>query len=364
MSDVSYSRNDPLDTAINELKQVFPGSRLEIERVDVDASGCLQFTAITKDGSRWFTHDDRGLVEQTPLDDAEIPLSSRLAHGKSAKLETISYRPGRRMVIQECLDGSLSILKGYRKKKSTAAMFNHRVAEDAADAGSFQVPRLIRQEKQLETLVFEHLEGTPFHVDESATETCFRIGSLLKRFQDVDRTSDLKIHRAEDELGVIDAWRRKALAGTGKLPSGFDAARGKLDKAMDRLPEPEWGLCHRDLHDGQILMVGGKPALMDFDLLCKGDTALDPANLLAHFSLRSLQGFRGADERTAEACGNALLDGLDHKADAFWNRLRFYQGTAFLRLSLVYLLRPRWVSVTPSLVELAKRCLEEQIRIG
>ena len=77
-----------------------------------------------------------------------------------------------------------------------------------------------------------------------------------------------------------------------------------------------------------------------------------------------MQGFEGVDDRVAEACGAAFLDGLDRSGDPFWGRLRFYQCTAYLRLALVYLLRPRWVEITPMLVTLAKKCLEEQTRIG
>jgi len=355
--------DEPLVAAIRELEQVIADDQIEIERVDVDNAGGLQFTAATRRGTRWFTHDDRGLVEQTPGADADIPLSSKLAQAEAGRLRPVSYRPGRRMVVEERLGGGRAVLKGYRRKKSTTAMFNHRLAEEAAEAGSFLVPRLLRQEAELETLVFEHLDGRPFLLDKSAGEDCFRIGSLLKRFQLFDRASELKTFGPDNELGVLDTWRKKALIGTGRLPRGWEAARQLLLEARDKLADPEWGFCHRDLHDGQILMVAGVPVLMDFDLLCRGDVALDPANLLAHFSLRNLQGFDGVDDRAARICGGALLDGLDRKGDAFWNRLRFYQGTAFLRLALVYLLRPRWSKMTPSLVELARKCLEEQIRI-
>jgi len=364
MSRGSRRSDGPLSAAIRELEQIRVGDELEIERVDVDKAGGLQFTAATGRGMRWFSHDDRGLVEQTPGRDADIPLASALAQADTERMRVVSYRPGRRMVIEESLDGGRQVLKGYRRKKSTTAMFNHRVAEEVAEGGSFRVPRLLRQEAELDTLVFEHVQGKPLILGESASEDCFRIGSLLKRFQLFDRASELKTFGPDEELGVLEMWRKKALIGNGRLPGGWEAARELLQDSREKLADPQWGLCHRDLHDGQLLMVAGAPVLMDFDLLCRGDVALDPANLLAHFSLRNLQGFEGVDERAARLCGDALLDGLDRGGDAFWNRLRFYQGTAFLRLALVYLLRPRWADAAPSLTELGRKCLEEQIRIS
>lgn len=365
MSGLVSSRNNPLTTAVSELKQVFPSAELEIERVDVDASGFLQLTAATPQGERWFTHDDRGLIERKPLSDTRIPLSEKLSSTSAKDLRTVSYRPGRRMVIEEKHNGAITVLKGYRRRKSTQATLNHRVAEEAMESGSFRVPRLIRHEPELETLVFEYLEGDPLLVGKPAVEMCFKIGTLLTHFQGFARSAELRKFQAEDEFAVLDTWRSKAFAGTGSLPKGWAEARRSLDEAHACLSETQWGLCHRDLHDGQFLLVDGKPALIDFDLLCQADTALDPGNLLAHFSLRSLQGFHGADNRTVRACGEALIDGLDRqKDDAFWNRLRFYQGTAFLRLALVYLLRPKWSKLSEPLVELGKRCLEEQIRNG
>lgn len=362
---MGFDTNDPLSTAVRELQQVFPDRSLEIDRVDVDASGYLQLTARTSLGERWFTHDDRGLIEHLPLTDTEIPLARKLADGQASPWRTISYRPGRRIVIETDLDGVRSILKGYKQRRSSKAALNHRIAEEAMEQKSFRVPRLVRHDTENETLVFERLEGEPFHVDEASVETCFRIGARLAAFQQHPRAVELKTFGPREELGVLDAWRRKAFAGAGGLPDEWSETRTRVEAAVERLPSAEWGLCHRDLHDGQVLLVDGQPALLDFDLLCRGDVALDPANLLAHFSLRSLQRFRGADEGTVRACGEALIDGLDRQQDdAFWSRLRFYQATSFLRLALVYRLRPKWSKLSGSLVELGKRCLEDQLRIG
>jgi hypothetical protein len=117
---------------------------------------------------------------------------------------------------------------------------------------------------------------------------------------------------------------------------------------------------HRDLHDGQMLIVGRDVALLDFDLLCMSDSALDAANLAVHLQLRALQRVGEATAESALGCAAALIEGLDREGEpGFISRLRFYQASTFLRLSGVYAVRPRYESLAPTLCALAARSLDE-----
>jgi thiamine kinase-like enzyme len=168
---------------------------------------------------------------------------------------------------------------------------------------------------------------------------------------------------AEDELAVLLQWRERAALAEVAPPEGFEEACRELTATAPGLPQAPPVPCHRDLHDGQLLLTPHGVALLDFDLLCAGDAALDPANLLAHLHLRALQGEEGADENAAHACGEALLEGLDRsEEEGFSTRLRFYQATASLRLALVYGLRPRWAHLSATLVRLGRRALADARR--
>ena len=117
---------------------------------------------------------------------------------------------------------------------------------------------------------------------------------------------------------------------------------------------------HRDLHDGQLLAGEGLVALLDLDGLAAGAPMLDAANLSAHFELRVLQGLGGADAHGAEVCGRALFEGFAvADTEGLHAALRFYQATTFLRLALLYALRPRWAHLARPLVHYAERCLDE-----
>ena len=67
----------------------------------------------------------------------------------------------------------------------------------------------------------------------------------------------------------------------------------------------------------------------------------------------------------ALACGEAFMEGLGWENDAaFWARLRFYEATSFLRLALIYSLRPRWKHLHGQLTEMGSLCLEEFAQDG
>ena len=354
----------PLRLALDELALLFHGDDPEIERVDVDRRGALQLSTRVGANDRWFTFDDRGLIERRPEDDGALPLVRELAEapGAARPWRTLAYRPGRRIVVVRAAPRR-RVVKGYRRGRALRAERVYRIAESAAAWSGLRVPRLQAVHVTLDALEFEHVEGRPFVIDEhGGADACFRLGAALAALRTLDHGGELRPFRPEDELQVLETWERKARVATGDVPAGWSATRDTVREAVAALPPPELGLCHRDLHDGQLLETRGGLALLDFDLFCAGDAALDPANLLAHFSLRALQGMRGTTDAGAVACGEALLDGIGREDDPeFWARLRFYQATAFLRLALVYTLRPRWAPLASDLVALGAKCSAELV---
>jgi len=350
-----------LDVALDELALFVPEPRAGVERVDVDDQGAVHLTHVGREGTRWFTFDDRGLLERHPKDDDALPIARRLQGG-----ETIfTYRPGRRVVVEQRTRGERRIAKGYRRKRSREALRRHQVAEGASRRGGFRIARLLVHHRDEEALVFEPIEGHPLWLDGEGVEGCFRLGKALAHFQTTYVGDALDVFGPEQELAVLERWREKAERALGGPPQGWLAARDRVREVAGELPEPRIGLVHRDFHDGQCIETPDGIALLDFDQLARGDVALDPANFLAHLSLRGMQGESGADESSAHACGEALLAGLDRQdEEGFWIRLRFYEATTFLRLALLYSLRPRWAEHAPTLLRLGERCLDDLVRIG
>lgn len=99
------------------------------------------------------------------------------------------------------------------------------------------------------------------------------------------------------------------------------------------------GVCHRDLHDKQLLFGPAGIALLDFDTLARGEPALDLANRAEHAALRVGQGRWSADAAQAvTGCVTALAAELGVPPA----RLAANRRASAVRLACVYAFRPRW----------------------
>ena len=350
-----------LEHALEALVPFVPSLDAEkaIERVDVSKTGTLSLSLRDEEGDRWFEFDDRGLIERSPQSDARIPLSKRLAPSD----RVLAYRPGRRLVVSRS-DGTPAIHKGYRKSRSREALRRYEIALSGSGSGSggpgFRFPRVLSYGRDAATIELERLAGDPLRIDGESVETFFAIGAHLKTLQGHDAPHSLDDHDVHDELAVVDAWRARIRRVGHPLPGGWPEARDLAERLASKLRRGPFVLCHRDLHDGQFLVQRSEVALLDADLLCIADAALDPANLLAHLTLRALQGLHGATGETSALCGEAFLEGYELENErSFWPRLRLYEALAFLRLALLYSLRPRWRSLGEPLTGLAIRCLDD-----
>jgi hypothetical protein len=349
--------NARLDGAVREVEQVFP-ELAEVARVDVGETGGLVLTAVGPQGTRWFTHDDRGLIERFPQRDPVLPLAARLVGSDDWRV--LSYRPERRVVVLVRRGEHVNVFKGHRRSRSARAAVRQGIAEDAMRRGAFRVPRLVSHDGAHEALVFEFL---PVREVELVTANAAHYGALgecLRVFQDDESATDLGVFGTRDEFEVLATWRAKVLRAGATLPARWNEACAALERRAAALPPQTLGLCHRDLHDRQVHSDGNGVTLLDFDLLCRADVALDPGNLSAHLHWRALQGLHGADAASACALEEAFLAGLGRRAEpGFDARLAFYRASACLRLALVYRLRPRWSARTPELVTRAEAALDE-----
>lgn len=335
------------------------GVARRVERVDASRGGGLHLEVVAEPGSGWYTFADGALRPAPPAGDEHVPLSRELARGGAARV--LAYRPGRRLVLGlEDAAGALEVVrKGYRRHRSADAWARHLAAELAAAGTGLAVPRLVARDDREETLSFEVAPGARLALGPRAADALFRLGVVLRRLQDA-RPPDgsAPAHGSAEELAVVSTWLDRHAALAGAPPAGARALLEELSRAQGELGPAPLVPAHRDLHDGQVLAAGDRLVLLDFDLYSLADSALDPANLLAHLSLRALQGVSGATRASAVALGDALLEGLDRSEEpGFWRRLRFYQATSLLRIAVVHALRPRWAHVAPDLVDLARLCL-------
>jgi hypothetical protein len=353
----------PLASAFARLEAACERRAEEIvERVEADPAETRLELAVRAGGhQRWFTWRAGELAERHPADDERVPLAAELVGSARARTSVLSWRPGRRIVLApEALwaDGRGTLRKGFRRSRWREALARQEHAARACARAGLAAARVAGAIESRAAFELERVAGTPLSYSLAGAEHFARVGAALAALQEQD--CPFPVHDLAAELAVLDAWRARVHWARGELPRGWDAARARLERRAGALGRATAVLCHRDLHDGQILVGERSVALLDFDLLCRADPALDPANLLVHLALRGLQGQKGESETNVRACAEALLEGYDRcDAPGFWPRLRAWQAASALRLALVYDLRPRWSALAPRLVEFAGDWLDE-----
>lgn len=333
----------------------------QVRRVAVDRQGVIHIEVNEAGKHRFFVHKANELRELQPENDPKIPLLAKLHEvGFAADHNIISYRPGRRIVLGPADGEHGNIVKAYKKHHAAQAAERYAIALSACESGGFDVPELLRYETDKDCLVMAKRSGRAPVVAAATVGLWADIGSCLRRFQQFLLTDGLRKFSDRDELDVLDERARRFLLCMPHLPERWQDGRERLEDVAINLPPAVKGLVHRDLHDRQFLVANNTISLLDFDLICIADVAIDAGNLLAHMKLRAQQKKQGNGDPVVTVCSKAFLGGLGRQDEpGFERRLLFYQATAFYRLALLYALRPRWAHLTDSLIREGKRCIDE-----
>lgn len=315
-----------------------------VERVEVDRKQRLIVTADTPAGLRWFEREGACSKEVFPANDDKLPLvRSDLFHAD----QVISWRANRRIVLR----GSTGFVKGWRASRFDNVVARHRRAQETQ---GFRVPNLVDINRDLACVTLEPIEGVPVLEARDPRNAFVIIGLKLREFQQ-GSCAGLEVHRHQAELELLDTLSARIGGVAAAVNGSWAELRASLGEVVPL--QTSRVLAHRDLHDGQFLWSENGPSLLDFDLLCEADSSLDVANLCAHLELRSLQMPQRFDKSLARACREAFLTGHGGVEDpGFASRLAFNETATFLRIALLYSLRPRWTSLVPALLRAAQLC--------
>jgi hypothetical protein len=115
-----------------------------------------------------------------------------------------------------------------------------------------------------------------------------RIGEAIHKLHRANVATD-RHHGMTDELRILN----ECLANAGQLKPEWDGRLQKLSEACKCLgsglsPSGSCGI-HRDFYPAQVLVHDGRLFLIDFDLYCLGDPALDIGNFIGHMTEQSLR---------------------------------------------------------------------------
>lgn len=171
-----------------------------------------------------------------------------------------------------------------------------------------------------------------------------------------------RVHGVAQEMAVLDRRFAALRSDQPHLAERVDrlamACRRRAAEvaAMDR---PAVGI-HRDYYPDQLIVAGESVTVIDFDLYCLGDPALDIGNFVGHVVELGVRCHGDAEHWLAEveACTERFLElaGIDHRA-----AVRAYTDLTLARHVSLSVELPGRSGITVALLDLCDRRLAEPL---
>jgi hypothetical protein len=299
-----------------------------------------------------------GLLLRRPGFDAKLP-GMRLLHDANwaptrlaalgcnpcAAVSLVAHRLGKRAVLRIIgPDGTrYARLRPVTSNSGQDAYERHltlwRMLIDCPDLA---IPRPLGFDAELGLALFDYLPGTSPHFQGLSG---FRATKVVMQALDALQSLPIKAlpHDVIDELAILDAWAARVADIFPDLAIRLHSPLARLRDDMAALTAMPPVLCHRDLHEGQILLDHGRAGLLDFDTLRCGDPALDVGNLQAHLLLASYR-----DGLSRGAFITAMEYAVPHLP---LGRIAVWRRSALLRLAMIYAFTAEPSGIIHSLID-------------
>lgn len=159
-----------------------------------------------------------------------------------------------------------------------------------------------------------------------------------------------RTHDARAELAVLERRLDSAAGLRPDLAPSLDRLRDRARGLSGGLKgRPTTGI-HRDYYADQLILDGDRVTVIDLDLYCAGDPALDPGNFVAHLIELGVREHGDADHWAADAvaCRERFLEseGAHHAA-----ALRIYTELSLARLVALSVELPGRAHTTEALLD-------------
>lgn len=245
-------------------------------------------------------------------------------------LALVAHRLGRRAVlrVRHAQGTAYARLRSPTAKAGMAAVARHQALWQASlGMADLRVPRPLGTDQALGLALYAALPGRPMHLRGlrgfSGIEATAR---ALKALQSI--ACDAPFWTIEAEIALLRQWEARVSQAFPDLGTVLRPRIALTCDALRALPAVAPVTCHRDLHEGQILLFRGQAALLDFDTLSRGDPAMDLGNLQAHLDLAGLR--HGRSFTAYSTAMDRLFPQIKLSRIAVWRR------AARLRLAMIW----------------------------
>ena len=197
--------------------------------------------------------------------------------GSGASFQLLAWRVGRRAVFRVWHDDGPRICKIYRKNRNLLERWT--VLEPVLNPCAGVHRAYWAGDAELRCLTIENCSGASLNsrwlAGNGVAADGDRIADLLEWIQDAPVPEAFPRYGNDDEIKLL-AGRLESFERTLRSPS--PKVRELTDRVIDALGRHRTEvsmLCHRDLHDKQILLDGRRGSLIDLDLAAAGPPGLD-----------------------------------------------------------------------------------------
>jgi aminoglycoside phosphotransferase (APT) family kinase protein len=240
-------------------------------------------------------------------------LGARRVRLRSARV--VRHKPGSRCLIEYAVDAEraggtselVSMLGKIRTRSADRASYALHAALrqrgfDSDSADGVSVPEPVAIIPQLHMWMQRRVPGVP------ATRLLAGPGreSLARRIAEAAHklhgagVPAVRRHGVADELRILEDRLTRVAGMRPEWRSRLQHLLGLGHRVAARLREPAWCGIHRDFYPEQILVDGTRLYLVDLDLYCLGDPALDIGNFSAHLTEQGLR-FTGDPDALEDA---------------------------------------------------------------
>ncbi len=219
-------------------------------------------------------------------------------------IRTVRYKPGRRCLIEYDVEVTrrdappevVTLVAKARARGADTATFRLLQALrlrgfDETSPDGVAVPEPVTVIPELGVWLQRKVRGiaaTAALAEPGGVALARRIADAMHKLHDA-RVAARRRHTMADELRIL----RQCLESLRERRPEWAWRLRRLLSACDRLgaatpPRPLRGI-HRDCYPDHVLLDGERLYLLDFDLYCEGDPALDIGNCVAHITEQSVR---------------------------------------------------------------------------
>ncbi len=214
----------------------------------------------------------------------------------------IRHKRGRRCVIEYTLtiDGERTVILGKIKAKNLQR--TGYCIQDSLWLSGFGphspdglcVPQPVGMVPEFNMILQRKVApSTPIEFlleDETGQHVAERIAdSLYKMHRTSVPPAQHRLRTIEDEVEQLLGWFRDCAVDVPALAPRLARLRDAIIRESGRIDSPTPSFIHRDFYHDQVVAQGDRIYVLDFDLSCYGDPAIDVGNFLAHLTERSLR---------------------------------------------------------------------------